>query len=59
VRREKQIAAGERALTGCRCGGEREAEKSEAGEADCSRKEGGALTGCRCGGEREAEKSEV
>jgi hypothetical protein len=40
VRREKRIAAGERALTGCRCRGEREAEKSEAGEADCSRREG-------------------
>ena len=40
MRREKRIAAGERALTGCRCRGEREAEKSEAGEADCSRREG-------------------
>ena len=34
------VIGGVEALTGCRCGGEREAEKSEAGEADGSRREG-------------------
>ena len=29
VKRQKRIAAGERAPTDCRCGGEREAEKIE------------------------------